>query len=47
LKEKEKDFLTHTEKHKGILYKVSKMYMDNPDNQQDLFQEIICQLWKS
>lgn len=21
--------------------------MDNPDDQQDLFQEIICQLWKS
>lgn len=23
------------------------MYMDNPDDQQDLFQEIVCQLWKS
>lgn len=23
------------------------MYMDNADDQQDLFQEIICQLWKS
>ena len=23
------------------------MYMDNHDDQQDLFQEIICQLWKS
>lgn len=23
------------------------MYMDNPDDQQDLFQEIICQLWKA
>jgi len=47
LKEQEKEFLIRTEKHKGILYKVSKMYMDNPDDQQDLFQEIICQLWKS
>ncbi|KVV13366.1 Sigma-24 [Flavobacterium sp. TAB 87] len=35
------------EVHKGILYKISKMYMDNADDQQDLFQEIICQLWKS
>ncbi len=35
------------ERHKGILYKVSKMYMDNSDDQQDLFQEIVCQLWKS
>lgn len=23
------------------------MYMDNPDDQQDLFQEMVCQLWKS
>ena len=47
MKEKEQEFLNRIEKHKGILYKVSKMYMDNPDDQQDLFQEIICQLWKS
>ena len=47
MKEKEQEFLNRIENHKGILYKVSKMYMDNPDDQQDLFQEIICQLWKS
>ena len=47
MKEKEHEFLTRIEKHKGILYKVSKMYMDNHDDQQDLFQEIVCQLWKS
>jgi RNA polymerase sigma factor (sigma-70 family) len=47
LKEKEPEFLNRIEKHKGILYKVSKMYMDNHDDQQDLFQEIVCQLWKS
>jgi RNA polymerase sigma factor (sigma-70 family) len=47
LKEKEKEFLARIESHKGILYKVSKMYMDNPDDQDDLFQEIICQLWKA
>lgn len=44
---KEQEFLARIEKHKGILYKISKMYMDNPDDQQDLFQEIICQLWKA
>ncbi|WP_208326848.1 RNA polymerase sigma factor [Flavobacterium sp. 270] len=44
---KEKEFLNRIESHKGILYKVSKMYMDNYDDQQDLFQEIVCQLWKS
>jgi RNA polymerase sigma factor (sigma-70 family) len=47
LKEKEQEFLNRIESHKGILYKVSKMYMDNSDDQQDLFQEIVCQLWKS
>ncbi|PTT13298.1 RNA polymerase subunit sigma-70 [Flavobacterium sp. HMWF030] len=47
MKEKEQEFLNRIEKHKGILYKVSKMYMDNSDDQQDLFQEIVCQLWKS
>ncbi|MEN2402058.1 RNA polymerase sigma factor [Flavobacterium sp. MC2016-06] len=47
MKEKEKEFLNRIESHKGILYKVSKMYMDNSDDQQDLFQEIVCQLWKS
>ncbi|MFH7011785.1 RNA polymerase sigma factor [Flavobacterium sp. FlaQc-52] len=47
MKEKEKEFLNRIESHKGILYKVSKMYMDTADDQQDLFQEIVCQLWKS
>jgi RNA polymerase sigma factor (sigma-70 family) len=47
LKEKEQEFLNRIQSHKGILYKVSKMYMDNSDDQQDLFQEIVCQLWKS
>ncbi len=47
MKVKEQEFLARIEKHKGILHKVSKMYMDNRDDQQDLFQEIVCQLWKS
>lgn len=47
MKEKEQEFLKRIESHKGILYKVSKMYMDNHEDQQDLFQEIVCQLWKS
>jgi len=47
LKEREQEFLAKIEKHKGILYKISKMYMDNADDQQDMFQEILCQLWKA
>lgn len=44
---KEQAFLNRIEHHKGILYKVSKMYMDNSEDQQDLFQEIVLQLWKA
>lgn len=47
MKVKEQEFLNRIGQHKGILYKVSKMYMDNPDDQQDLFQEIVLQLWKA
>lgn len=43
----EKEFLTAISKHKGILYKVSRMYFDKLEDQQDLFQEIILQLWLS
>ncbi len=47
MKQKEQAFLAHINQHKGVLYKVSKMYMDNTEDREDLFQEIILQLWKS
>lgn len=43
----EQVFLRHIEEHKGILYKVSRMYMDNVVDQEDLYQEILYQLWRS
>ena len=43
----EQEFLKAIEKHKGILYKVSRVYFDKLEDQQDFFQEIILQLWKS
>lgn len=43
----EKEFLRLIETNKGIIHKVSKMYMDSSDDQEDLFQEIILQLWKA
>lgn len=43
----EKEFLEKIDRHKGIIFKISKMYMDNRDDQNDLFQEIIYQVWKS
>lgn len=47
MKVKEQEFLSRIDQHKGMLFKVSKMYMDNRDDQEDLFQEIVCQLWKA
>ncbi|RLZ12817.1 sigma-70 family RNA polymerase sigma factor [Faecalibacter macacae] len=44
---KQQEFLHLIEKHKGILHKVSKMYMDNDEDRNDLIQEIVLQLWKS
>ena len=43
----ENEFLEKIEKHKGVIFKISKMYMDNFDDQNDLYQEIIYQTWKS
>jgi RNA polymerase sigma factor (sigma-70 family) len=46
LNSKEQEFLTLLHKHKGILHKVSRIYMDTPEDREDLIQEIILQLWK-
>lgn len=43
----EKKFLEKIEKHKGVIFKISKMYMDDFDDQKDLFQELTYQVWKA
>lgn len=43
----EHQFLQIVEEHQGIIYKVCKMYRDTPEDQEDLFQEIVLQLWKA
>lgn len=47
MESKQAEFLKLIEKHQGILYKVSRMYMDSDQDQEDLRQEIVYQLWKS
>ncbi|WP_172913958.1 RNA polymerase sigma factor [Capnocytophaga canis] len=47
MKALEKEFLERVQKHKSVLFKIAKMYMNDPDDQKDLFQEITYQLWKS
>ncbi|MGJ8666443.1 MAG: RNA polymerase sigma factor [Patiriisocius sp.] len=41
------DFAETILKHQALLYKVSRIYVDNSEDQKDLFQEIVFQLYKS
>lgn len=43
----EKEFLKLTHDYQKIIYKVCKTYRDSKEDQEDLFQEIVYQLWKA
>jgi len=43
----EQDFVQKIQKHQGILHKVSYIYSQNDEDKDDLYQEIVLQLWKS
>lgn len=43
----EKEFLKIIQKNQGIIHKVCNIYCDRDDDRNDLFQEIVAQLWKS
>ncbi|MDD2380997.1 MAG: sigma-70 family RNA polymerase sigma factor [Mariniphaga sp.] len=43
----ERDFLHIIRVNQGIIHKVCNMYCDREEDRNDLFQEIIVQLWKS
>jgi len=43
----EKEFLALIHDNQQIIYKVCRLYRDNREDQEDLFQEIVYQLWKS
>jgi len=47
MKETETIFLSLINQHKAIIHKISKMYMNGAEDQRDLFQEIVMQLWKA
>lgn len=40
-------FLSMVEEHQAIVHKICRMYRDTPEDQEDLFQEIVYQLWKA
>jgi RNA polymerase sigma factor (sigma-70 family) len=43
----QRGFQTLVDEHRKILYKVCNSYCRNPDDREDLAQEIIVQLWRS
>ncbi len=43
----EKEFLKTIHDYQKIIYKVCRMYRNSKEDQEDLFQEIVYQLWKS
>jgi RNA polymerase sigma-70 factor (ECF subfamily) len=47
LESKETRFTQLVEKNQGIIHKVCRIYTDKPEEHEDLFQEIVLQLWKS
>ena len=43
----EKQFEKHIREHESLLYKICRIYAYTDVDRQDLFQEIVIQLWKS
>jgi RNA polymerase sigma factor (sigma-70 family) len=42
-----KEFISIIKENEGLIYKVAKVYTDKKEDEQDLFQDIVYQLWKS
>ncbi|TAE10224.1 MAG: sigma-70 family RNA polymerase sigma factor [Bacteroidetes bacterium] len=43
----ETSFLALVREHQRIIHKVCRMYADDADDRQDLFQEVVLQLWRA
>ena len=44
---REEAFIKIIKDHEGIIYKIARIYADNTEEQADLYQEIVFQMWKS
>ncbi|MDO6491665.1 MULTISPECIES: RNA polymerase sigma factor [unclassified Cellulophaga] len=44
---KEEQFVQLIQDHQGLIFKVTTVYTNNKIDQQDLYQDIVYQLWKS
>ncbi|MFS4491875.1 RNA polymerase sigma factor [Maribacter sp. 2308TA10-17] len=45
--QKEQKFVRVIKEHEGVIFKITTMYTDNRDDQKDLYQDVVYQLWKS
>ena len=43
----EAEFLQMIRLHQGVIHKVCRLYRDSPEDREDLFQEIVYQLWRA
>lgn len=43
---KEAQFTQFIKEHEGIIYKISRAYCERSEDQKDLYQDIVLQLWK-
>ena len=43
----QKEFVEIIQENEGLIYKVTKVYTNSKEDAQDLYQEIVYQLWKS
>lgn len=43
----EEAFLKMIEEHQNIIHKICRTYRDRKEDQEDLFQEVVFQLWKA
>ncbi len=41
------EFVRVIKENEGLIYKISKLYTDRKEDEQDLYQETVYQLWKS
>lgn len=45
--DREDEFVRVIKKNEGVIFKITTIYTDNREDQQDLYQDIVYQLWKS
>lgn len=47
MKSREQEFTKIIKDNQGLIIKISRLYTHNEEEEKDLFQEIVLQLWKS